>query len=1030
MSQVINTNTASQGAQRNLNTSQAGLTTALERLSSGMRINSAKDDAAGLAITDRMSSQVLGLDQASRNASDAISLAKTAEGALSEVTKILQRIRQLSVQSANATNSTTDRSALNSEVSQLKQELSRIANTTSFNGQKILDGSLQGASFQVGAEASQTIALSINSAAAKNLGVNTKTSDNTSNGMAVATGNYRVDTGSGNASIMGLGISTTALFAAGNGYAAQKFVIKDSTGTVVTDGSISILANDQVSDVVTRLNTISGVRATGTNELKVSTIQRGLGTGGVATFTLNLASGKATSALNVSGVTTASSQDAVFAAMRDAINNDNTLTSAGVVAGINDAGQLVVRNNTGADLQIGIDTTNSNSSVLFSVIGTDTANLAVTISANAVAGDANSTVLVGGQMSVYLADGYTIQSSVAAATSYFNAAVNAQVAATASNVGIDDVLSNSIPANSVLANGVTVGKAMTATATSAQTNGYSIQTLTIRDSSGTKVPGAESIVIATGASVDTVVAALNNVSGISASASAKIQVIDYYYGAATTGTILTVSVNSGGTSVNLTLAGISSTSTDYDVFKLIRDAVNADTTLTGIGVSAAIDNSGYLTIQNNTGKDLGIGMLDTSAGGGVATSSEMTIRGTDVGTTQITITADGATQGAAAVGGTLNIALADGYTISSNVAASKSYFDVGANAIVGTVASGVNFGARTAAQTLTIAGDASTTVSVSKDNTASQIASLVNAQTQTTGVSATARTQAKLSDISLAGTVSFSLYGNNTSAATISAAVTSNGAVMNLTSLAAAINAKSATTGITASLTDNNASIMLKNDSGANIVIENFTHSLASEATASNISGTQVSMKVTGVADSIDSDTGVLSTTNTTASTLYTGGTSNRGADSTVVGGTLSFSGANSFTVASSVAGSSQSGGNSSLFSTDAGAKGASAMFNVESFDIGTVDGANAAIKAVDSALTLISTIRSAMGAAQNRFYSTISSLSAASMNISSARSTIQDTDFAAETSNLAKFQILQQAGVAMLSQANQLPQLVLSLLK
>jgi flagellin len=157
MPQIINTNVASLNAQRNLNRSQGDLSTALQRLSSGLRINSAKDDAAGLAIAERFTTQIRGLNQARRNANDGISLAQVAEGALQSTGDILQRIRELAVQSANATNSSGDRAALNAEVQQLSQELQRIATSTEFNGQKLLDGSFTAAQFQVGANANQTI---------------------------------------------------------------------------------------------------------------------------------------------------------------------------------------------------------------------------------------------------------------------------------------------------------------------------------------------------------------------------------------------------------------------------------------------------------------------------------------------------------------------------------------------------------------------------------------------------------------------------------------------------------------------------------------------------------------------------------------------------------------------------------------------------------------------------------------------------------------------------------------------------------
>src|SRR3954470_4114360 len=156
MPQIINTNIASLNAQRNLTTSQMSLNTSLQRLSSGLRINSAKDDAAGLAISDRMTAQINGMNQAVRNANDGISLAQTADGALQEVTNNLQRIRELAVQSANSTNSSSDRAALDQEVQQRLAEVNRIASTTAFNGIKLLDGSFTAQQFQVGANAGET----------------------------------------------------------------------------------------------------------------------------------------------------------------------------------------------------------------------------------------------------------------------------------------------------------------------------------------------------------------------------------------------------------------------------------------------------------------------------------------------------------------------------------------------------------------------------------------------------------------------------------------------------------------------------------------------------------------------------------------------------------------------------------------------------------------------------------------------------------------------------------------------------------
>jgi len=171
MALTVNTNIASLTAQRNLTGSQTSLSTSLERLSSGLRINSAKDDAAGLAISERFSAQIRGLNQGVRNANDGISLAQTAEGALKEVTSNLQRIRELAVQSANATNSQSDRDSLQVEVGQLIAEIERVATTTTFNGINLLDGTFTSKNFQVGPNAADTVAItSIASAKTADIG--------------------------------------------------------------------------------------------------------------------------------------------------------------------------------------------------------------------------------------------------------------------------------------------------------------------------------------------------------------------------------------------------------------------------------------------------------------------------------------------------------------------------------------------------------------------------------------------------------------------------------------------------------------------------------------------------------------------------------------------------------------------------------------------------------------------------------------------------------------------------------------------
>ncbi len=275
MALTINTNIASLNAQRNLGTSQAKLNRSMQRLSSGLRINSAKDDAAGLAISDRMTSQIRGLNQAARNANDGISLSQTAEGALQESTNILQRIRELAVQSANDTNSASDRASLNDEVTQLKAELDRIAETTAFNGKNVIDGTMTSAVFQVGANAgtNQTITFSISSARAADLGTEagyTAAVPEVAGSMTIA-GTVTTNSIAVTADVAGTATSYTVDIADG-GTAASDVTVVGSTitvtvndltaGATVTDVASLINSDADSSGLVTAVATGTGVMAT------------------------------------------------------------------------------------------------------------------------------------------------------------------------------------------------------------------------------------------------------------------------------------------------------------------------------------------------------------------------------------------------------------------------------------------------------------------------------------------------------------------------------------------------------------------------------------------------------------------------------------------------------------------------------------------------------------------------------------------------------------------------------------------------
>jgi flagellin len=237
MGNAIQTNVASLNARRSLAKTNNSLSTSLQRLSSGMRINSAKDDAAGLQISDRLTSQINGLNQSVRNANDGIAMAQTAEGALQESTNILQRIRDLSVQSSNGTNSASDRQALQQEVGQLVAEMNRISDTTAFGGRTLLDGSFGSAAFQVGASANQTIGLSLSNAGADSLGQSRLDMGGTGLGEVVAAGAaVGANTNAGGAlTINGsLGTKTITIAAAASAADTADAINDDAASTGVT----------------------------------------------------------------------------------------------------------------------------------------------------------------------------------------------------------------------------------------------------------------------------------------------------------------------------------------------------------------------------------------------------------------------------------------------------------------------------------------------------------------------------------------------------------------------------------------------------------------------------------------------------------------------------------------------------------------------------------------------------------------------------------------------------------------------------
>jgi len=882
MAQVINTNIASINAQRNLNRSQGDLTTSLQRLSSGLRINSAKDDAAGLAISDRMTSQIRGSTQASRNANDGISLAQTAEGALGESTNILQRVRELAIQAANSTNSSSDRLSLQAEVNQLVSELDRISQATSFNGLKLLDGSFQAQSFHIGADAHQSVSVSIDEATSTNLGIEKISTNNAVLGIETATFQNSVPVNSNAFGVM----STATTAVTGDSSGAIDSLIGTQTITVTKDGGASqeldisgASDNRDAASIAASLSLLNGVSASAVTTVEFdtsSTAFTNISEGDIITFDLQFG---------------------------DVDADKNTVTVA----------------------------YNSNS------FSTD-----------------------------------------------FNNAIQTAIDSRNTTNGNTDLSYNKGTQTLTSASGVNIGME-----TFDVTDVQSVTITAITDDIG------DSIQIDLGGSTN----GTDSVSFVSAGTSADAQ----------------------KTNASRYLTALQGSATYNSEFRAELTTDGSGVIITGLKVSSDFDTNATGDLTTSAGGAASITYNATDSGSTVTNAG--TLPSTETTTFPsaaapdavstfkfggITLTENG--NNSAVKTGTLSIALDSGYNIQSTKSSSSSEDGI-LDAAAGDTAEltpnlgrvDVLDGNNVAAQNLKITGtNATKTLAISENNTAKEIAALVNKVEDSTGVTATARTTATLSNLTADGVISFNLIDPLDNSIPISANVKTN----DLSSMVNAINDQTGKTGTVAQLDITKSIITLTNNSGADIKILDFN---SSTATAS----VPVSLSVKG---SEDSSAAIQLVANTTASAT----------DSTVIGGNVEFKSTSlSFSVSSDV--EADSGG---LFAGNANILLSSSLQSVSEIDISTVEGSNKAIDIIDGALQKIDSTRADLGAIQNRMESTISNLSVQTENLSAARSRIQDTDFAAETAELTRNQILQQAGTAMLAQANQVSQGVLSLLQ
>lgn len=864
MAQVINTNIGSMNAQRNLSKSQVSQQSAIQRLSSGLRINSAKDDAAGMSISERMTSQIKGLDQATRNANDGISLAQTAEGALGEMTNNLQRLRELAVQSANATNTTQDRASIQQEATQLIEELSKISSATSFNGSKLLDGSFNKQNFQVGANAGQNISVSIGKMTVDKIGAAT----------------------SAGASSIGDDNAITKGDLVLNGITIRSSVAADDTASTDNASASAISKVAAINSHSAETNVIAQV----SNNVAAGSVQSVPATAGNGTMTIN---GVETANVGVGAGDVAVNRKSVI----DAINAISGQTGVTAV----DTG----KNETGVDL-----------------VAADGRNIQVSFSGTL--DSSNTGVTKAGTYE----GGFTLQST------------------------------NGKP--------ITVSEG-TGSITHA---GLAQGTVAIGDGSVSSVTRAS----------DAALEGTVNVSGGADFSGVKSE-------------SFSVSV-SGGKAVNVVMSGNYTTGADYaaGLQTAINDALGGDFATVNSVKSDTVNGEEHLQIMSS--ERLTFGTPALSGGGASAATGLSELIATKV------------------VGGPDQ--LRDGDLVLNGIAISA------AKASDDTVSD-------------------TTSASASKASSGIAIAAAINAQSKDSGVTATTNaTEVSSTGTSTAGTegAKGAVYINGhtfTMTLTGDQAKDRDLAVQNFNAIAAQTGVTAQDTGNSLKLTaadGRNISLVIDTNAAANMAATtDGGYGLAAGFKASDIGldasvagdgivETDVTAKLNGIAGTTPAVTPLaLSDAHKALSADYAQTTTSK----------VTLHAAGSFTVGAGINGSEEL----SKSGFKAGSYGGSASGqHISDIDLTTVDGANKAITAIDNALSTVSTERSNLGAVQNRFTSTISNLQTSSDNLTSARSRIQDADFAAESAALSRAQVLQQAGTAMLAQANQTGQGVLSLLR
>jgi flagellin len=1033
---VINTNISALQAQNSLRSTSLNLSNSMERLSTGTRINSAKDDAAGLAISTRMTANIRGISAAIRNANDGISLTQTAEGSLSQIGDNLQRIRELAVQSSNTGNNASDRAAMNNEAKQLIAEIDRVASNTAFNGIKLLDGTFQNQALQVGAgnDTNDRITISVGSAKSSALGVGSSSS-------------YKATTS-------GVNVGSSALAAGAlniNGFTA---------GAATADGVSSAESNTSGIAVAAAINAISAQ-----TNVTATVGQTSLGGTAATGFKTAIAAGdvqiNGVSIGPIAAATTAAGRGGQVAAAVNAVSSQTGVTASfdkttGAIAlNATDGRNItVVASNAGGASNV----TGLGSGTALSVSGTAVTSgdaiKAGTVSINgvelgAVAGDGTAVTTNGESTAANVTNGVSIATQAITQGKALLAAPVVVITAAGSGTVAQE--------EEVTFKAMTSGQAVTVSGLTFTAS---------KDISATEVAKAFGNL-----TVGITAAEAQARQGFSAE-----NIKGVYTGALTT--ITTGSYSAGQTTANATRTAVgsgpsalvtagSAVGTEASSVTFSDLAVGESTTLNGLKFTATVASTGTqvatafglissgasassLSSARGTYEgqfDFGYSTAASSGAVVVATASTASANKTDIvlSTSRVAVTESAVISFSALAAGqatTLN-----GLTFTSTNATSaedvaKAFASIASGTVAadlssvkgafsGTFTAGYSTGVSTGASvkaTSTTSSSPVTDIAVSTNGAASAETSVItfndlragesatlNGLTYTsTGASSAKQVAAAFGDITTNGSnidaasIKPSATGTFSGAfatgfsttlngeGVLKATATSTGDKANISisgkalNVAAAVNAVTDKTGVSASASAN----------GVN---------LTSNGRAINLTGNNAAL--TGISDLTAANTtgGLVATTLTDRSKVQ-----------------LSSTAAEGINVSGSTAAALTASGLSEATMKATMTAGA----GISSLDLTTAAGSQAALTTLDAAINTITDSRASMGAYQNRLGASISNLESTSSNLSASRSRILDTDYAKETTNLAKAQIISQAATAMLAQANQSGQSVLALLK